>query len=331
MSDQQQFLLTTSDGQAISWRSTLPDGADNHFMEGSRLYYYDLAEKGNILFYRVAQQPYQAWLNRYSISEPTSIHLQSMGEGIMLYFVIQGFVDYRDKLQHNRAYEGNVYLIPAPMLNHDLIFPAGDCQVFHLFIPPTKLALYLQAFPAAGRLLGLVSDPLPPTVLDHDIRDEGRLLKILSSLLGRPRKVIKPEALRQMLDDVIVSGLDLFSNHVNSFAGLLPAEKAAVIEIRAYLLAHIQDLYLPALQQLSQKAGMNEKKLEEIFKLAYGCTMFDFFQTARFEAIYRRLAQPIYYLLEISEDFGYENYSSFSAAVKKRFDKSPRQIRKGVL
>jgi AraC-like DNA-binding protein len=47
--------------------------------------------------------------------------------------------------------------------------------------------------------------------------------------------------------------------------------------------------------------------------------------------IYQELTKTMVPLQNISEDFGYTDYSSFSYAVKKRFSFGPRELRKNLL
>ena len=330
MTDQLIFEILSPKKQIIEWGKVLPEDLNRYQINGSSLFYSGLKKYGHIIIQHIYHNGYDGWLSQFLISEPTSVFIKSFGESVMLYYMVSGQVDYRSKLQHNKAVKEYMNLIPACAIDHELIFnQTGNCSIFQLFIPATKLKLFQATFPTIGNLLKQVVDAMPETILDQDISDNGRMGGLIQRLLEVKSIGLMPrgESVRKM-EDIIIAGLDLYSNRI-WINNALPIYAVQPVEnVKTHLLKSIYDLKPPSLRMLSKIAGLSEKSLEVYFKIAYGATMFDFFQTARMEAIFRRLLLRDYYLQNIAEDFNYEDYSSFSSAVKRRFGKSPRDIQK---
>jgi AraC-like DNA-binding protein len=327
MQEQIQLRLLDPNNQIVEWSKSSQTNQISYPPAISRQFRAHLGDSGLVTFHRYQAGRYTLWYNKFHITEQTTLHLQSLEDSIMLYFVVKGQIDYRDKVQSNRAITGNIFLMPSPMLDHDLLFSTGSYQVLHLFIPMDLLALFRQTFPILDYFLQPAAPVKMTTVADHDIRDDGRLMQVLGPILSEtPRKVFDQEELTALCNKILMIGFEFFSGHYTYYNGLSNTEKDALKQVRFYLLEHIYDLRMPSLGKITSIAAMGEKKLEDIFKGTYGITMNEFFQTARMEAIYRKLREGTGYLQAIAIEFGYENYASFSAAVKNKFNNSPRQI-----
>lgn len=79
--------------------------------------------------------------------------------------------------------------------------------------------------------------------------------------------------------------------------------------------------------QLAKRVGVNQTKLKNDFKLAYGNTIFGYLQDLRMKEAKRYLLDTTLSIQEISMRLGYQNMSNFSIAFKKSMGYSPNKLR----
>jgi AraC-type DNA-binding domain-containing proteins len=79
--------------------------------------------------------------------------------------------------------------------------------------------------------------------------------------------------------------------------------------------------------QLAKHVGVNQTKLKNDFKLAYGNTIFGYLQDLRMKEAKRYLLDTTLSIQEISMRLGYQNMSNFSIAFKKSMGYSPNKLR----
>jgi AraC-like DNA-binding protein len=86
----------------------------------------------------------------------------------------------------------------------------------------------------------------------------------------------------------------------------------------------------PSLHELSVLVGLNVNKLKQGFHWLFGTTVFCFLHSLRMRQAYRLLRESELSISEISEHIGYSRQSAFSAAFKREYGYSPRQLKKGL-
>lgn len=79
--------------------------------------------------------------------------------------------------------------------------------------------------------------------------------------------------------------------------------------------------------QLAKRVGVNQTKLKNDFKLAYGNTIFGYLQDLRMKEAKRYLLDTTLSIQEISIRLGYQSMSNFSIAFKKSMGYSPNKLR----
>lgn len=84
----------------------------------------------------------------------------------------------------------------------------------------------------------------------------------------------------------------------------------------------------PSLNELSQRVGLNVKKLKSDFKKYYGVPVFSFLLNYKMEQAKNLLQQKKMNVNEISTHLGYTTSSHFIAAFKKKYGSTPKQFSK---
>lgn len=126
-----------------------------------------------------------------------------------------------------------------------------------------------------------------------------------------------------------------------SFQNMHSGEVAArVVSIKHNDLKKIEDArdYLrknaenpPTLRELAQLTGLNEFKLKNGIKQAYGTTIYGIVLEERMkhaEVLLRETDKPV---LDIALETGYKNLSNFTAAFKRKFGLPPSSVRHGKI
>jgi len=94
-----------------------------------------------------------------------------------------------------------------------------------------------------------------------------------------------------------------------------PAEREKIEQAREWLVEHIGEPI--TIKELSRKVAMNECYLKKGFRLMYGITIFDFYQSQRMEYARYLLYEKELSVTEVSVRLGYSSISHFSTAFKK--------------
>tara|TARA_B110000116_G_scaffold199473_1_gene174251 strand:+ start:579 stop:1460 length:882 start_codon:yes stop_codon:yes gene_type:complete len=81
----------------------------------------------------------------------------------------------------------------------------------------------------------------------------------------------------------------------------------------------------PSLNQLSEKIGLNIKKLKEGFKQLYGDTVYGYLLDHKMDEARRMLSSKNYNVNEVGLKIGYSTSSHFIAAFKKKYGTTPKK------
>lgn len=123
--------------------------------------------------------------------------------------------------------------------------------------------------------------------------------------------------LELFFDEIFRNGLD---------ANVLPASSRDVqslLVVEEYLLQHYREPF-PTIHILSRMAMMSSSKLKQVFKKAFGMSLFDYYQQNRMEKAREMLLSDLYSVTEVGSALGYQNLSNFSVAFKKKFGVLPK-------
>lgn len=155
--------------------------------------------------------------------------------------------------------------------------------------------------------------------LRHSIPVNPAILTVLESLLNHTYKDqlenIFVNAQAQML---LLHSLDSIERPAQiEPASFLekPSEREKIEQARDWLVEHIGEPI--TIKELSRKVAMNECYLKKGFRLMYGSTIFDFYQSQRMEHARYLLYEKELSVTEVSVRLGYSSISHFSTAFKK--------------
>ncbi|MCB9201424.1 MAG: helix-turn-helix transcriptional regulator [Flavobacteriales bacterium] len=79
------------------------------------------------------------------------------------------------------------------------------------------------------------------------------------------------------------------------------------------------------INELSQKIGLSEYKLQEGFKKIYNTTIYGYFLNFKLEYAKNKLFNSDVKIKEIASEIGYDNTSHFIEAFKKKYKSTPKQ------
>lgn len=94
-----------------------------------------------------------------------------------------------------------------------------------------------------------------------------------------------------------------------------PSEREKIEQARDWLIEHIGEPI--TIKELSRKVAMNECYLKKGFRVMYGTTIFDFYQSQRMEHARYLLHEKGLSVTDVSMQLGYSSISHFSTAFKK--------------
>lgn len=98
-------------------------------------------------------------------------------------------------------------------------------------------------------------------------------------------------------------------------------------KIEHHLMSNIYSKF-PGIEVLADQFNISPTKLKRDFKLRYGATIFNYFQTKQMEIAYQILAKENLKIKEVAALFQYENFSKFTKAFEKVHKTLPSQLHK---
>lgn len=286
------------------------------------------------MYQQVASNGYTAWMNHFIITNPAEFVITANVDDLLLHHTIKGKMSYLIDQQEVETEEHQMNLLVANRLCNIIRFSEpGIYTALTVHIPLSKLEEFNDSFPVVQRFLEkITAGGNAVMLLEQNMITHTRIRNIVQDITERRLLSSAGEKYRvQKTGELIIESLDMLSRYMTDKDGLTPADHEKGKRTEVFLLNHLQQACPPTLKQLSAFAGVNEKKLEHIFKSRHKVTIYDFFQNARMNIIYEKLTETTMPLQDIADDFGYTDYSSFSYAVKKRFSFGPRELRKSLI
>lgn len=208
-------------------------------------------------------------------------------------------------------------------LNSTIRFPAGHTI---RYIVIAIMPIYLKKLLALDKLnstLGTITSPGSTFLYFENMTTEAKLLlKNLSAIaihdeLSQFYMHIKVQELLYLLFHKLSKRESLPHQNINS------ADAARLLHIRNEI---ITDLSVPpVLPELAQIAAMSETKLKQLFKQAFGDTIYNYFQRARMEEAAFLLKQGKRSVAEVGYELGFTNLSHFSRLFEKHYGITPKR------
>lgn len=228
--------------------------------------------------------------------------------------------------QHNLSYApvGRTYVHHAEL----------DAEIFMLQLTrPAFRALIGDAAEATPTPLGafaarvregkpalLGAESLPLTLPMH-----GLIREVLTCPM--PTGPLKQLFLRAKAQELLALQADAFQRAAEAGGGpgLSAYDRERLQFARDYLTAHAH--LPPTLPELARLAGINEHKLKQGFKALFGLPAFAYLAEWRLQEARLLLGQGRRTASEVAFELGYSSLPHLSAAFKKRFGVSPKELR----
>jgi AraC-like DNA-binding protein len=322
--------ITTLIGQPILFTPGLPDNLSSYYLRGAKPYYAHSETFGHLICQQISNHNYTGWLTHFILNKPIDFKISTNVDDLLMHYTIKGNLYYVFDNQESLASDHHLNIVVSRKLKGIVRFKdPGIYTALHIHVPIAALKEFSESFPVINMFLEKAASDSALPLLDHNMAAHGRLRNIVEDICERQLPHIAGEKYReQKIGELIIESLDMLTRYLTDTNGLSTADHERGEKTEVHLLNHLHQPSPPTLRQLARFAGTNEKKLEDIFKLRHGVTVYDFFQNARMSIIYRKLTESNIPLQDLADEFGYTDYSSFSYAVKKRFSFSPRELRK---
>lgn len=322
--------ITTLLGQPILFSQGLPESFASYRLQGAKSFFAHSENFGHLICQQISSNNFTAWISHFILSKPADFKITANVNDLLLHYTIKGSMYYIIDDLETPSSEHHLNIVVSRRLKHILRFKnAGTFSAINVHIPLLSLQELSDSFPVIESFLEKANSGHAVTLLDHYMIAHERIRNVVQDITDRKLPDTAGGKYReQKTGELIIESLDMLSRYLTDKNGLNSADHERGEKTEVHLLKHLHQPSPPTLRQLAKFAGTNEKKLEDIFKLRHGVTVYDFFQNARMSIIYRKLTETDMPLQDIAEEFGYTDYSSFSYAVKKRFSFGPRELRK---
>lgn len=98
-----------------------------------------------------------------------------------------------------------------------------------------------------------------------------------------------------------------------------------ILKVQEYILSHLEE-NLPSSKELAQMFGTNEFTLKESFRNLSNTSIYQFYNDERLKKAHLLIEQTIIPLTKIATLSGFNNYTNFFKAFKKKYNVSPGDI-----
>lgn len=114
----------------------------------------------------------------------------------------------------------------------------------------------------------------------------------------------------------------------NSNVAIQPKSDAALIQhVYQYILKNLEDP-LPSTKELSKMFGTNEFKLKDSFRNFFNTSIYQFYNDERLKKAHLLIQQTAIPLKEIAFICGFNDYTNFYKAFRKKFNCTPKDIKR---
>jgi AraC-like DNA-binding protein len=208
-------------------------------------------------------------------------------------------------------------------LNSTIRFPAGNnIRYAVVAIMPAYLKILLALNKQNSTVETITTPGNSFLYFENMTSDVKLLLKNLSSVdmsdsLSQFYMQIKVQELLYLLFQKLLKRESFPHQNINS------ADAARLLHIRNEIMSDLSAP--PVLPELAQIAAMSETKLKQLFKQAFGDTIYNYFQRARMEEAAFLLKQGKRSVAEVGYELGFTNLSHFSRLFEKHYGFTPKR------
>ena len=142
------------------------------------------------------------------------------------------------------------------------------------------------------------------------------LAAMLNAVAEKMKMVIsKPEFLNQQ------------SKYQTTTGTKKQADTILIQKVLDYIQNHLEEP-LPSTKELSKMFGTNEFKLKEGFRESFNTSIYQFYNNERLKKAHLLIQQTTISLKEIAFMSGFNDYTNFYKAFKKKFNYAPSEIKR---
>lgn len=270
-------------------------------------------------------------IHRYQLKEDLVIKRNTSGHGndlITIFFYTNeqplGIAYNDDPYVQFSQREDSAIQVTSNDLSSTIRFPANHSV--HYMVVAIK-PLYLSSLLASNQLnstLQTITGSGNSFLYFEQMTAETKLLlKNLSTVdmqdhLSHFYVQIKVQELLYLIFHKLSTRENTPQQHINN------ADAGRLLHIRNEIL---RDLSVPpVLRELAQIAAMSETKLKQLFKQAFGATIYNYYQQARMEEAAFLLKQGKHSVAEVGYEMGFSNLSHFSRVFEKHYGLNPKKF-----
>jgi len=323
------FALEEKGRGYFHWSSTETGLSDVDVSRIPGSFYSPWGAGGRVICQPVRREFPMAWLQEFQPGRNCkSVQLHSVEDHLTLVYVLAGTLALKCRYGASMLGPGAWQFLPGNLPEIELQVYSTTRLLF-LAISHDQLRCYQGSLPDLTEWL------MAPTFYAwHDKQKGGELQEIINETAGNLATAgwrMPLDRLWECYDRMLLFAMGHLGVSLSA-AGCDPEDPcchaALVSRIRVSLLVAIPKSSPPPLSQLAMAAAHCGRTLQKIFKAHFGLSMMEYFIGARMEAILRQIIWTEKPLQIIALEFGYQDYSTFSNAVRRWWAVSPRVLRK---
>lgn len=264
------------------------------------------------------------------LSNKVALHFESDLEAVEMHFLLKGKSRaVTAQFKKEVVFEGGHHnIIYADQLEGLMEWNSDEIKLLEINLDPNFFKRFLSQDDAlleafknviTKQNCGLISP-------EHN-RISPKMYLLIEEILNCNRKgVFKRIFLEAKITELLLLQLEQFcdSNYINTSVSKTEIEKLQLV--RDFILTNIDCSY--SLLDLAHLAGTNDFTLKKGFKELFGTTVFGFWNDAKMEQASKMLFEENKTITEVSDAIGYKNPRNFSAAFKRKYGISPKEMRK---
>ena len=218
----------------------------------------------------------------------------------------------------------------APGVSYDVACLPGSFRMISLYVQPGLLVDSVGFGRQEGTAAAALLNPAPQSMAMFEVTTSVELVETLRAIfsLGFETRSDLMLVVAKMFELLVHSAalLEAPQNSHRAVEALSGRELAMFAQVRDWL-GSDDDANL-TISELARRAGTNATKLKSGFKLLYGMTIFDYRHRYRMNRAVELLADGSLQIAAVANRLGYRHQASFTAACKKHFGISPKELRK---
>lgn len=326
----EKLLLSfkTQEDYPLKFQEGLPANFQRYALPGARQY-INQNNISSLLLQVIYQGDCQALLSHYLIKHPCTLKVTTHTSEPIIYYIVAGGFHYRYQQLMGLAVTGQANMITASVKDNELVFiRSGTYIVLSVIVPMKMLATYTDSFPIVTAIQQAVAESYPEPILRVNISAYQLLDSIVYDILepkwNSTARIIQ---VRLKIFEFVTTILYLFSNYQETVNETTIKDTDKIKIVTEALQQYIHAPIPPRLKVLARLAAVTERKLEDIFRTVYDSSIRVYFNELRLKAMHHEIVTESISLKDIAIAYGYRDYSTFSAAIKRKFGKSPLELR----